>query len=56
MKQEPKEKTPSHRNPEAAPLAELRDPLLLQYIQSRGHAGFPGDVHSQRLAQAFQQL
>lgn len=56
VKQDPKEEPPSHRNPQAAPLTQIRYPLLLQYIRSGGHARGARDIHPQSSTHATQQL
>lgn len=54
VEENPKEETPSDSDPQAIPFADLRDPLLLQNVDSRRHASLRRHVDPQNAAHALQ--
>lgn len=50
VEQDSEEEPPSDRDPQAIPLAEIRNPLLLQNVVSCGQASGARDPHTKRLA------
>ena len=55
VKQNPKEEPPSNRDPQAIPLTNLRNPLLLQNINPRRHTRLRRHINPQNTAHTLQQ-
>lgn len=55
VEQDPEQEPPGHRDPQAAPLAEVRHALLFQNIHPGRQARRFRDPHPQSLAQILQQ-
>jgi len=56
VEQNPEEEAPSHSYPQAVPLAQISDPLLLQYVRACGQARGARNLHPKSAAYVIQQL
>lgn len=56
VEENPEQKAPSYRDPQAIPLAQVGHSLLPENVRPGSHASRPGNPHAQSLAHAIQKL